>query len=214
VAADLHDSVVQQVFAIKMRADALRLGIARDGEVSPQILSEHAEALAASSRLALDDLRALILELRPGGLSEKGLIGSVASLVESVGTGSGIATTFRSDLEFVALPSGLEDDLYRIVEEALHNVVKHAQASAVLVEIAVHGDNGLLVADISDDGVGFHRPLQSSISLGMQSMRERAQRWGGSVVLRGRSGKGGHVRVTIPVAHDAWPQHGSSGDWP
>jgi signal transduction histidine kinase len=94
----------------------------------------------------------------------------------------------------------MEDDLYRIVQEALHNVVKHAEATAVTVEIAIRGGgNGLLVVDIEDDGVGFHRPLQSAGSLGMQSMRERAQRWGGSVVLRSRSGKGGHVRVTVPL---------------
>lgn len=210
VAADLHDSVVQQVFSIKMRAEALRLGIERDGEISPEYLREHAEALAMSSRLALDDLRALILELRPGGLSEKGLIGSVAAWVESVGARTGIATTFRSDVEFVALPSGLEDDLYRIVQEALHNVIKHAEATAVTVVIAVRGGNGLLVVDIEDDGVGFRRPLQSAGSLGMLSMRERAQRWGGSVVLRSRPGKGGHLRVTIPLpavpgASPAWP---------
>ena len=200
VAAELHDSVVQQVFSIKMRAEALRLGIERDGEVSPESLSEHAEALATSARLALDDLRALIFELRPGGLAEKGLIGSVAAWVESVGARTGIAVTFHSDLEFVALPSGMEDDLYRIVQEALHNVVKHAEATAVMVSIAVGGPgNGLLVVDIEDDGVGFRRPLQPAGSLGMLSMRERAQRWGGSVVLRSRSGKGGHVRVRIPL---------------
>jgi signal transduction histidine kinase len=232
VAADLHDSVVQQVFAIKMRAEALRLGIQRDGEVSHEILSEHAEALASSSRLALDDLRALILELRPGGLAEQGLIRSVAAWVESVGARTGIAVTFRSDLEFVALPSGLEDDLYRIVQEALHNVVKHAEATAVDVSIAVRGiGNGLLVVDISDDGVGFRRPLPATPaepaiaalpatpaepagSLGMLSMRERAQRWGGSVVLRGRSGQGGHLRVTIPLPTGPGSPSGSTGDRP
>jgi signal transduction histidine kinase len=200
VAADLHDSVVQQVFSIKMRAEALRLGIERDGEVSPEILSKHAEALAMSSRAALDDLRALILELRPGALAEKGLIGSVAAWVESVGARTGIEVTFDSDLEFIALPSGLEDDLYRVVQEALHNIVKHAEASAVTVRIGVQGaGTGLLVVDIEDDGLGFRRPLHSAGSFGMLSMRERAQRWGGSVVLRSRSGKGGHFRVTIPL---------------
>jgi signal transduction histidine kinase len=200
VAADLHDSVVQQVFSIKMRAEALRLGIERDGEVSPEILGKHAEALATSARLALDDLRALILELRPGSLADKGIIGSVAAWVESVGARAGIAVTFHSELEFVALPPGMEDDLYRIVQEALHNVVKHAEATAVTVRIAVRGGgNGLLVVDIEDDGVGFNRPLRAAGSLGMLSMRERAQRWGGSVVLRSSSDKGGHVRVTIPV---------------
>jgi signal transduction histidine kinase len=200
VAADLHDSVVQQVFSIKMRAEALRLGIGRDLDVSPEWLAEHAEALAISSRLALEDLRALIFELRPGDLAEKGLIGSVAAWVESVGARTRIATAFHIDLEFVALPSGLEDDVFRIVQEALHNVVKHAEATAVTVRIAVRGSGkGLLVVDIEDDGVGFRRPLQSSGSLGMLSMRERAQRWGGSVVLRSRQGHGGHLRVTIPL---------------
>lgn len=200
VAADLHDSVVQQVFSIKMRAEALRLGLERDREVAPEWLTEHAEALASSSRLALDDLRALIFELRPGDLAEKGLIASVADWVASIGARTHIAVAFRSDLEFVALPSGLEDDVFRIVQEALHNVVKHAQATAVTVRIAVHGTgNGALVVDIEDDGVGFRRPLQSTGSLGMLSMRERAQRWGGSVVLRSRSDRGGHLRATIPL---------------
>jgi signal transduction histidine kinase len=196
-----------------MRAEALRLGIERDGEVSSRILGQHVEALATSARLALDDLRALILELRPGGLVEKGLIGSVAAWVESVGARTGLAVTFRSDVQFVALPSGTEDDLYRIVQEALHNVVKHAQASAVKVEIGVRGaGKGPLVVDIEDDGVGFHRPLQSGGSLGMQSMRERAERWGGSVVLHSRPGKGGHVRVTIPLPVTPTPPSRTSRD--
>jgi signal transduction histidine kinase len=199
-AADLHDSLVQQVFSIKMRAEALRLGLERDGAVAPESLSEHAEALATSSRLALDDLRALIAQMRPGGLAEKGLIASVADWVASVGAGSRIAVVFRSDLEFVALPTEVEDDVFRIVQEALHNVVKHAEAAAVTVRIAVRGrGNGLLVVDIEDDGVGFRRPLRSGASLGMLSMRERAQRWGGTVVLRSRQRHGGHLRVTIPL---------------
>lgn len=199
-AADLHDSVVQQVFSIKMRAEALRLGLERDGEVSPESLSEHAEALATSARLALDDLRSLIAQMRPGGLAEKGLIASLADWVASVGARSRIAVAFRSDVEFVALPSGMEDDVFRIVQEALHNVVKHAEATAVTVRVAVRGGgNGPLVIDIEDDGVGFRRTQPSGGSLGMASMRERAQRWGGSVVLRSRQSHGGHLRVTIPL---------------
>jgi signal transduction histidine kinase len=187
------------VFSIKMRAEALRLGIERDHALSHETLSEHAEALASSARLALDDLRALILELRPGGLAERGLVGSVAAWVDAVAARTGIAMTFSSDLEFVALPPGLEDDLYRLVQEGLHNVVKHAEATAVSVRIAVQGaGNGLLVVDITDDGVGFRQP-PSGGTLGMLSMRERTQRWGGSVVLRNRSGHGGHLRATIPL---------------
>lgn len=206
VAAELHDSVVQQVFSIKMRTEALRLGIRRDGEVSSEILSAHAEALATSARLALDDLRALIFEMRPGGLAENGLIGSVAAFVESLAARTGIAMSFHSGLEFVALPSEMEDDVYRIIQEALNNVVKHAEATAVTVAVAVHDSgNGMLIVDIEDDGVGFKQPQRSTGSLGMLSMRERAQRWGGSVFLRSTSGKGCHLRVTISLPDDALP---------
>ena len=181
---------------------------------------------------------ALIFELRPGGLVEKGLIGSVAAWVEAVGARTGLAVTFHSDLEFVALPAGMEDDLYRIVQEALHNVDKHARATAVTVRIAVRGaGRGVLVVDIEDDGVGFHRPpparsdgpqsdgppsdgpqsdgplSDGQQSLGLQSMRERAQRWGGSVVLRSRAGQGGHVRLTIPLPPmPGPPPSGRSGE--
>jgi signal transduction histidine kinase len=94
----------------------------------------------------------------------------------------------------------------------LNNVVKHAQATAVTVRIAVRGGHkGTLTIDIEDDGVGFHRPRQSADSFGMQSMRERAQRWGGSVVLRSRPDKGGHVRVTIPLPAMPRPPRGDGG---
>jgi signal transduction histidine kinase len=66
--------------------------------------------------------------------------------------------------------------------------------------VSVRGSgNGVLIIDIEDDGVGFRRPLRETESLGMLSMRERAQRWGGSVVLRSRQSHGGHLRVTIPL---------------
>jgi signal transduction histidine kinase len=100
----------------------------------------------------------------------------------------------------------MEDDVYRIVQEALNNVVKHAEATAVTVDIAVHDSgSGVLVVDIEDDGIGLKRPPQTAGSLGMLSMRERAQRWGGSVFLRSTSGRGCHLRVTISLPEDALP---------
>jgi signal transduction histidine kinase len=203
VASELHDSVVQQVFSIKMRAEALRLRTAAATPVlSQKALREQAEELVASARGALDDLRRLIFELRPAGPADLGLIGAIRDWAASLSARTGLDVAVASDLEFIGLPSAVEDDIYRIVQEALHNVVKHAEATSVAVEIAVLGSNsGQFVIDIVDDGVGFRHQPQSGASLGMVSMRERAARWGGTVVLRSRGPGGGHVRLTIPLTH-------------
>ena len=113
---------------------------------------------------------------------------------------TGIAVTFHSDLEFVALPSGMEDDLYRIVQEALHNVVKHAQASAVLVRIAARGSGkGLLVVDISDDGVGFHRQQEWRVRL--DDDRHRIGRHGDALSGRGDDVRDVRSRLDLTVRH-------------
>lgn len=208
VAADLHDSVVQQVFSIKMRAEALRLrtrtAAGSSGTLGADELRAEAEELVASARIALDDLRRLIFELRPAGPGDEGLIEAIRGWAASVAARTGLRIEVNSDLEFIGLPAGIEDDIYRIVQEALHNVVKHAEAKSVEIDIAVLGpSNNQFVVDIVDDGVGFRHVSHSGTSLGTVSMRERAARWGGTVVLRSRSQRGGHVRVTIPLTSTA-----------
>jgi signal transduction histidine kinase len=200
LAAELHDSVVQQVFSIKMQAEALRLRAEGGKPMTAARIAGHASELAAASRRALDDLRTLVFEMRPIELADQGLVAAASALVDSIRSRTGLNASFHSDLGMVALPADLEDDAYRILQELLHNVVKHARASLVMVRMSVHGSAAdRLVIEITDDGAGFAESAKTGPSLGMVSIRERAQRWGGSVVLRGIPAGGGQARITIPL---------------
>ena len=198
-----------------LRVAAAALAMALSGLKRRQ-RSEDMEAQAEVARLqqqtiALsDEIRHLSHELHPGVLQHAGLVAALQGHCDEFGRQHETAVTFRSDGDLEGVPAEVALCLYRVTQEALHNVVKHAEATAVTVRIVVQGGgNGLLVVDIEDDGIGFRRPLQSAGSLGMLSMRERAQRWGGSVVLRSRSGRGGHLRATIPLP--AMPTHHTHG---
>jgi signal transduction histidine kinase len=196
LARELHDSVVQQVFSIRMHAKALRAQVEPGGTSTPERVRAVADELLDLAQDALADLRGLVLQLHPVELAGRGLSAALATHAESVRAASGLEVELDDDAEALAqLPAGLQEDLYRIVQEALHNVVKHAGASRALVRIQC--GPGRVVAEVSDDGCGLPEQ-RSRAGLGMVSMRERAQRWGGSMEL-GRGPWGGcAVTVCLP----------------
>jgi signal transduction histidine kinase len=101
----------------------------------------------------------------------------------------------------VQLDSAVEEHLYRLAQEALHNVVKHASAHHVVVEVGEDADRpGLLVMVIRDDGVGFDTTALNPGHLGLGTMAERAQQIGGSFEILSYAGEGTTVRVEVPDA--------------
>ena len=220
LARDLHDSVVQQLFSMRMQAKALRAQLDRpDPDLGS--VGRYAEELAELTQSALADLRGLVYELRPLDLAEHGLVDAVRAHAESVRARTGLAIDVQVP-EGLRIDAGLDEqeDLYRIVQEALHNVVKHANATEVVVRFdrladvdpgpwggcqgSPYGrDNGLMV-EISDNGCGRGRGSGGGAdepgrrSLGLVSMRERAQRWGGRVAAGPRPTGGWTVAVTLP----------------
>lgn len=200
LARDLHDSVVQQLFSMRLQAAALSAQL-DGGDADPARLRAAASELAELSQSALADLRGLVFELRPLELAERGLVEAVRAHVASLEVRSGL-------LVDVVAPEGLADpgdldvqeDLYRIVQEALHNVVKHAHATAVEVRFAPL-DAGGLVVEVSDDGCGpaAPQPAGARQTLGLVSMRERAERWGGRLTAGPRPGGGWAVRLELPA---------------
>lgn len=161
-----------------------------------------AEELAELSQSALADLRGLVFELRPLDLAERGLVDAVRAHAAGLEARTGLVVDVQA-------PSGLEldsgidvqEDLYRIVQEALHNVVKHARATAVQIRFTAAGDGGGLVLDVTDDGSVPSAPpgRASPDTLGLVSMRERTQRWGGRLVAGPRPSGGWSVQVTLPA---------------
>jgi PAS domain S-box-containing protein len=201
LARDLHDSVVQQLFSMRMQAKALRSRL-EHADADPGQMRIGAEELAELAESALADLRGLVFELRPLDLAERGLVDAIRAHAASLEarTGLPVDVQARPDL---ALDVGIDvqEDLYRIVQEALHNVVKHAHATAVVIRFtAVEDDTGLTV-EVTDDGSG-RAPVAAAAgeTLGLVSMRERAQRWGGQLVAGPRPAGGWRVRVTMPTS--------------
>jgi signal transduction histidine kinase len=168
-----------------------------------------AEELAELSKSVLADLRGLVFELRPLDLAERGLVDAVRAHAGSVEarTGLRIALHAADDLD-LDVSIDIQEDLYRIVQEALHNVVKHAHASAAEVCFAVAAGGDRLRIEVRDDGSGTGEPVVPDggrRSLGLVSMRERTQRWGGRLVAGPRADGGWSVEVSLPLPGGAWP---------
>ncbi|TNC27050.1 GAF domain-containing sensor histidine kinase [Amycolatopsis alkalitolerans] len=195
LARELHDSVVQQVFSMRMQAKALRAQVGTSEHVQ-----DVADELLELAQNALADLRGLVLQLHPLDLAGRDLAGAIRTLAESVQAASGVRIQI-SATDLPPLPTDLADDVYRIVQEALNNVVKHAQATSAEVSVAAAG--GKLTVEVTDDGVGLAGEPRPQ-ALGLVSMRERAQRWSGTTEI-GNSTGGCHVRVRMTLPADGRP---------
>jgi signal transduction histidine kinase len=194
VAGDIHDGISQRLVTLSYRLDAAARAVAVDaGEASRQ-LAEARELVG----LTLGEARAAISGLRPPVLDDLGLAGGLASLARSI-------PQLDTELELadVRLPEHIEIALYRIAQEGLQNIVKHANASVARLRFAI--DAGAIARlEILDNGIGFdtfENPLGSDEmgGYGVLSMAERAELVGGRLNIRSRPGSGTTVTATIPV---------------
>ncbi|MER5218631.1 histidine kinase [Streptomyces sp. NPDC002838] len=212
LARDLHDSIVQQVFSIGMQANAVGVLGARDEAVPAQAVQNFADEVGALSRTVLADLRAMVHELRPSSSLRLGLEDAVTTLVKSTENRTGLSIRLVCGREVDAVEPELAEDMYRIVAEAIHNVVKHAEATTVTIRLGVRDHT--LTAGIRDDGRGLaasggRRAAPDSEGrkagadwhhgYGLTTMRERAERWGGTMRIRSGARSGTTVRVVVPL---------------
>jgi signal transduction histidine kinase len=210
LARDLHDSVVQQVFSMMMQARSLEVLVDRGRPPTPEKVAQVAGDLSSSAEAVLADLRGMVVELRPAASTARGLASALRSLVDSTSARTGVDVSLDMDDpgELSALDADLLEDVYRVVAEALHNSVKHADAASIHIRLAVvaHGRRRRLVAEVVDDGSGM-RPAEDDVragdsassGFGMTVMRERAARWGGTVRVRQPASGGTSVRLTLPL---------------
>jgi signal transduction histidine kinase len=201
LARELHDSVVQQVFSMRMHAKALRSHVTSGRASSPERVQSVADELLGLAQSALADLRSLVSQLHPVELVERGLAGAVRDHAASVQSLSGLHIDVETAEKLEMLPVELQEDLYRIVQEALHNVVKHARATRVRIRVRTTGDRGSdrLLVDVADDGIGLDGKAPRVGAIGLVSMQTRARGWGGRMEIRDTA-PGCRVEVMIPVA--------------
>ncbi len=187
LALELHDAVSQKLFSVVLTAEAASTLLDRDASAARATVTRF-QVLA---REALDELRSLLLELRPADLDRDGLCGALSKHVEVLRALHDLEIGLEIDDAITAGGDGRRDrEILRIAQEALHNALRHAGARRVVVRLV--GPDGRLELEVRDDGVGFEPadPELRSRHLGLTSMEERAQRLGGRLEIRSGARRG------------------------
>jgi len=191
LARELHDETGQALTSILLGLRGLE--DAEDPEAMRGSLGEVRELV----RSTLQDVRQLAVELRPTALDDFGLVPAVERLTDTFAEQTGIAVEFVPNVRQGRLPPDIETALYRVVQESLTNVVKHARAGHVSVVLTEK--NGSVSVVVEDDGVGFEPERARDGGLGLVGMRERIGLLGGRVVIESRPGAGTTFVAEVPV---------------
>ncbi|MFD0048781.1 sensor histidine kinase [Actinomycetes bacterium NPDC127524] len=191
IARDLHDAVSQQLFGLNMMSAAA----CKTLEHSPQAAKIQLEQISGISVRALGEMRALLLHLRPVELQEDSLCDGIIKLLKELKTKTSLQ--FQASIDEVAgLTKSAEEHLFRIVQEAVSNVMRHAEASKVKVELREEED--FIYLYISDNGKGFNPQDVKMVSYGIKSMEERCKEIGGVFQIRSKDREGTYIDIKVP----------------
>jgi signal transduction histidine kinase len=188
---DLHDGLGAQLAGLNVQAGALRRLIPQDPAGADEMVVELREEL----RGAISDIRRLVYDLRPPALDDLGLAEALRRLAERYGSnGDQPRVSVKAPDDLPTLPAAVEVAVYRIAQEALTNVARHAKANSCVVRLSVNHD---VTLEVVDDGVGI--PAGRNAGVGLSSMRERASELGGSCVVQSEPEGGTRVLVRLPL---------------
>ncbi len=194
---ELHDRIGQNLTALSLNLDILKSQLAGDADAALRSRLDDSSALLESTAGSVENL---LSELRPPMLDDYGLLSALQWYGNEFSVRTGIDVKVHGDENMKRLPPSAEIALFRIAQEALNNIVKHAHAN--IVDVALQHEGGQCVMSLADDGVGFESvPVASSrrrARLGMLTMRERAQTVGGQFEVSAVPGGGTRVSVRVP----------------
>ncbi|MEU6176135.1 GAF domain-containing sensor histidine kinase [Streptantibioticus parmotrematis] len=193
IAHGLHDAVAQKLFSLRLTAQAAATLVDRDPARAKGELREVAR-LAAE---AADELRAVVVELRPAALDEDGLTATLRDQVEVLDRAHAARIAFTAHA-VRALPAQQEEALLRVAQEALHNALRHSGATGV--DVRLEGRDRGAVLRVRDDGRGFDasRVRRAGRHLGLVSMRDRAAGVGGRLTVDSAPGEGTLIEMEVP----------------
>ncbi len=196
LARDLHDAVTQSIFSMTLITRTALILQERD----PQQVKDKLLQLQELAQAALEEMRGLIYQLRTLSVEEDGLYPVLQKFVADVNERDNLHITLNSIPETLPLMPVQQQELYRIIQEAVNNVVKHARANSVAIDFSIT-ETDLSVAVI-DDGAGFEpgRLNSDRTHIGLDSMRERAQELGGTLAIESQPGTGTKIKVVVPIA--------------
>ncbi|TCP18629.1 NarL family two-component system sensor histidine kinase LiaS [Scopulibacillus darangshiensis] len=192
LARELHDAVSQQLFAISMMSSAV-LESMGPGDEKVRSRIAMVEKMAGNAQ---NEMRALLMHLRPATLEGKGLKEGLEELFEEFRAKQPVDIRWEV-ADIPNLAKGIEDHLFRIVQEGMSNVFRHSQAASVTIRLSIV--NRQLYLRIIDNGVGFDMDKPKTSSYGLQSIQERANEIGGVAEIISFPGKGVQIEVKVPI---------------
>ncbi|MBN1874900.1 MAG: sensor histidine kinase, partial [Anaerolineae bacterium] len=196
LARDLHDSVTQSLYSLTVLAEAGRR-LARDGNL--QRVEEAIARLGDIGQQTLKEMRLLLYQLRPTALRKAGLIRALQQRLNTVERRAGVEARLHIKGQLRLSPT-VEEHLYHIIQEALNNTLKHAEASTVIVRIVTRKSH--IRITITDNGKGFNPTVAlGKGGIGLLNMRERAEQLNGTLNIQSEPGRGTKIRVTIPSGY-------------
>jgi signal transduction histidine kinase len=192
---DLHDGIGPQLAALTLKIETARNRLGRD-PAAQELLSD----LADRTRAAVADVRRSVHDLRPPALDELGLVPALEETAAQYG-GNGLRISVEAPEKMPPLPAAVEVAAFRIAQEAITNVVRHAGATSCAVRFELDGETGLLSLEIEDDGRGIDG--DRSTGVGFSSMRERAEELGGTCVVESLMTGGTRVWAKLPCVPES-----------
>jgi signal transduction histidine kinase len=193
LARELHDSVSQALYGIALGARTARTLLDRD----PARAAEPLDYVLSLAEAGLAEMRALIFELRPESLEKEGLVAAISKAAASLRARHGLVVEMDFCCDEPTLPIDQKEALYRVAQEAMNNIIKHAGASRVDLSLACN-DNSLHL-EIRDNGIGFDANADYPGHLGLHSMRERMAKLGGSLIIDSQPGAGAILKICVPM---------------
>jgi len=199
IGRELHDEIGSAMTSLKWDLESLDKTCEEVGPTLFRKMQERIRAMVALVDDTSDTVRRISAELRPAVLVDLGLTAAIEWLVEQLTAHAGISCELDAALELVDMSRETALAVFRIIQEALTNVMRHSKATRV--NITAHEEDGVLVVSVKDNGRGIPEPeSDTSSSLGLLGMRERAYLVGGTVHIEGSRGMGTTVTVKVPVA--------------
>lgn len=196
LARELHDSVAQALYGITLGAKTARATLEKD-TVKTQASLDYTIRLAEGG---VSEMKALLFSLRPDALEEGGLVAALTQHAHALEARHGLTVSAELITEPHLSPEA-QAAAYRVIQEALHNTVKHARATQVW--LSVQESDQEVTLTVRDDGRGFDPQAQGRGTLGQRSMRERALGAGGTLDVQSAPGQGTTVTLRLPVTHPA-----------
>ena len=195
LARELHDTVKQQAFATLMQVRAAKNLLETEPDTARGHL-EQAEGLVKSSQ---QELGRMISELRPAALEGRGLVKALGDYLQSWSGHSHIPAYLQIQNE-CSLSLSMEQTLYRVVQEALANVIRHSRASQV--SVILETSPTFVCLEVKDNGIGFDPSTSQELGFGLQSMRERAAALGGKLFIESLPEQGTRIRLIAPLPEE------------